>query len=202
MNKKTDTAVRKNLGFTITEVLVTVGIIGILATISYNYYMKHYDITSKLASLQKIGSQALHQMQICVEQSVIHTGKETFEAVPAKNWDGCTSKALLNLQSCEGCEEPQTNSDKTALGIVMKEGRFQQCVAYRINNINHPFKVTLKTSPLKHNKVCFKNASDNFKKSAVWPYKICKNDSDCASKQECAKGHGAFAGAKGKGGCR
>lgn len=185
----------RNPGFTITEVIVTVGIIGILATISHQYYIHHYDITGKLASLQKLGTQALHQMQICLEQSVVHTGTENFEAVAGKKWDGCTTKALLSLQQCEGCSSPQLNTAKNALCMEIKKDRFKQCVSYYIGSdpITHKKAIDIKA--------CVRKIGSGTKVSAVWPYKPCTANSDCKTGQLCKKGKGTCNAAAGYHGC-
>ena len=215
MNKSSNSFDRKP-GFTITEVLVTVGIIGILAAISYQYYMYHYDITGKLASLQKLGTQAIHQMQICVEQAVLHTGKEdTFEENKAKKWDGCESKALLNLHSCEACAQPQLNTPKLALCIEITQGRFTQCVAYRIGTGMRPYKATVNNDQGTL-KVCGRRPSTSTPWTgaaprAIWPYKPCDSHSECcdagtdsacaAAGRECRTFTGKCDLAAGNGGC-
>ena len=214
MNKSSNIFTQKP-GFTITEVIVTVGIMGILATISYQYYIHHYDITAKLASLQKLGTQAIHQMQICVEQAVLHTGKSTFEANTAKKWDGCETKALLSLHSCASCAEPQLNTPKVALCMEITEGRFTQCVAFRIGTGPRPYKATVSAD---HGalKVCGRRPDTSTPWTgaaarAVWPYKPCDSHSECcdagtdsacvAKGRECRTFTGKCDLASGKGGC-
>lgn len=167
---------RRNPGFTFTEVLTVMGIMGILATIGYQTYIYHYNVTAKLSALQKLGTQAVNQMQICVEQAILNTGKETFEAVGA--WSGCNSKALLNLQSCLDCQAPQLSTSKKALCMQITQGDLKQCVAYRIDGVDRLYKATV------NSKVCVKRpntstAWTDASVTSVWPYIPCDADKDC-----------------------
>ena len=185
MNKNHNLFFRKP-GFTITEVLVTVGIIGLLAAVGYQGYLYHYDVTGRLSALQQLGTQAIHRMQICVEQGVLNTGKETFEAVAGTTWQGCDTKEKLSLHNCEACAEPQLNTPKVALCMEITQGRFTQCVAYRINSgisIARPYKVTVNNDQGNF-KVCGKRPSTSTAWTAaavnsVWPYRPCDSHKDC-----------------------
>ena len=214
MNKNHNLFFRKP-GFTITEVLVTVGIIGLLAAVGYQGYLYHYDVTGRLSALQQLGTQAIHRMQTCVEQGVLNTGKETFESIPAKKWGGCTSKTLLSLDSCEDCDQPQLNTSKLALCIEITQGRFRQCVAYRIGSIHRPYKATVNDDQGNF-KVCGKRPDTSTPwtgagVNSMWPYKPCDSHSDCcdagtnsacaAAGRECRTFTGKCDLTTGNGGC-
>lgn len=202
-------------GFTITEVLVTVGIIGLLVAAGYQGYLYHYDVTGKLSALQQLGTQAIHRMQTCVEQGVLNTGKETFEAVAGTTWQGCDTKKNLSLQSCLDCKEPQINTSKLALCMEITQGRFTQCVAYRIGSIHRPYKATVNDDQGAF-KVCGKRPDTKTAWTAagansVWPYRPCDShkdccdantDSACAAKgRECRTFTGKCDLTTGNGGC-
>ncbi|MCY4513379.1 MAG: type II secretion system protein [Bdellovibrionales bacterium] len=203
-------------GITLTEVLAVLGIIGILTIVGYQAYFYHYDVTSRMSALQQLGSQAIHRMQICVEQTVLTTGQETFEAVPGTTWRGCVSKELLSLQSCTDCQEPQLNTSKEALCMEITQGHLKQCVAYRIKGIDRPYKATISSTTHGSFKVCAKRpntstpwADDSV--TAVWPYNHCNSHKDCcdansdsacaAAGRECRSFLGQCDLTSGRGGC-
>ena len=204
----------QRLGFTITEVLVTVGIIGLLTAVGYQGYLYQYDVTGKLSALQQLGTQAIHRMQICVEQGILNTGKETFEAVSGTKWQGCDTKEKLSFHSCQDCAQPQLNTPKVALCMEITQGRFTQCVAYRIG-MGRPYKATVNDDQGSF-KVCGSrpNTSTAWTDSAaraVWPYRPCDSHKDCcdagtdsacaAAGRECRTFTGKCDLTAGRGGC-
>ena len=192
-------SVNRTVGLSLMEMVITVGIIAIMAVIGSIAYMEHVNITGKLAALQKLGSEALEEMQKCMELSVLNTGKESFRPVDNNSdgdtddpgeWRGCDTLEKLNLQDCQECDTPKAHATWKTICMEMNLGRFKQCVAYRLGEqkwITHwPLKVSI------NHKVCVKryHSKGAVNVSAVWPYQPCDSVSDCDTGLECTERKG------------
>ena len=172
-------------GLSFVELIVTIGMTVLLASIGYVAYMYYFQVTGKLNALHQVGAHVLERIQICTEESVLNTGNENLlpvdgngdgDTVDPEDWKGCDSKERLNLVDCDGCEEPLVRDDPVTgsrrICMTIKNGKFSMCVGYRpVGGAINRFKITI------NRKVCVQ--------ARGLTSTACVADSDCASGEKC-----------------
>lgn len=196
----------KQKGLTFLELLAAVGIISILTGMIYIGYGK-YVLSARLGALHRQGTHILNQMQKCVEESILSTGRESIlpvdmsdplngDTTDPEDWKGCGSKEALELQQCEECKNPKASAGSICIRI--EKGELNQCVGYTPGDSTYRMEVTVDRGTCAYDRTGGRH-------SAVWPYKVCGSDSDCTSLDsnlKCIAGRGQCTWVSGVARCR
>lgn len=83
---------KKSLGFTLTEVLITVGIIGVVAALTVPNLIKNYQKDSQLVQLRKVVNEFVSATDIYTTE----TGKQYFYQTPAMKSEAGMNSFMLN----------------------------------------------------------------------------------------------------------